>query len=196
LQPICDGSPHWALWHEIENKLAAWTFIDMKGNKVTTPTVENIRRNIRCYRILWDILKNEGGYDEFFLGEINQDPLENAFGLFKFFASLYRTPTSFEIVNGMMHDCNNHLTHAFNVLTGMKTALLHNLSFEVGSEVIEGNCAADGSSLLVNMRSLFEPIKNQQVLSELQHLLEKYSLSDLDGNLILPHVSDAGKVQS
>jgi hypothetical protein len=78
----------------------------------------------------------------------------------------------------------------------MKTALLHNLSFEVGSNVIEGNCAPDGSSLLLNMRSLFEPMRNKKVLSELQHLLEKFSLSDSDGNLILPPVSDAGKLQT
>jgi hypothetical protein len=88
-------------------ELSAWKFVDTKGDKVTTPTVGNIRRNIRCYRIVWDILKNEGGYEEFFLGEMNQDPLENAFGLFKFFASLYRTPTSFEIVNGIIHDLNH-----------------------------------------------------------------------------------------
>jgi hypothetical protein len=31
---------------------------------------------------------------------INQDPLENSFGVFKFFASLYSTPTSFELLNG------------------------------------------------------------------------------------------------
>jgi hypothetical protein len=52
---------------------------------------------------LWDVLKNEGGYEEFFLGEINQDPLENAFGVFKFYASQNKTPTSFELVNGNTH---------------------------------------------------------------------------------------------
>lgn len=102
LGPILDGSPHWELWKVLENELPYWRFEDANGKKVTTPTVDNILRNIRCYKIIWETLRDEGGYQEFFLGEVNQDPLENGFGVFKFFASLMSTPTNVEIVTGKL----------------------------------------------------------------------------------------------
>jgi hypothetical protein len=82
------------------------------------------------------------------------------------------------------------------ICTGTKTALLHNLAYDVGSEVIDGNCEPDGSSLLLNMRSLFEPNDKKDLVKELLCLLKKYGLTDVDGNISLPLVSNAGKVQT
>jgi len=103
--PLTDESDHLQFWATFSDEVKTWQLINRAtGDKgAATPTPGNITWNINGYNILWPILKKVG-FDKFFVGEASQDPLENFFGLVKYFASFHDTPTPEAFVSGNVCD--------------------------------------------------------------------------------------------
>ncbi|CAB3388081.1 Hypothetical predicted protein [Cloeon dipterum] len=97
--PLHAGSAHLEFWKEIEEKIKKWKVFDKEGHTVTSPTLKSMMWNIAAYRKLLVTLQDQN-IEEVFLGECSQDCLENAFGVAKYYASNYHTPSPQDFILG------------------------------------------------------------------------------------------------
>ncbi|XP_065342026.1 uncharacterized protein LOC135940864 [Cloeon dipterum] len=90
--PLHEGSPHIDFCEEIEETVKGWKILDKEGHVVQTPTIKSVLWGIAAYRKLLETF-SENHVDEVFISECSQDALENLFGVAKYYAAHYHTPS-------------------------------------------------------------------------------------------------------
>lgn len=191
--PISNDSPHFNFWTQLDEYCKTWQFLNSKGRKVATPTPGNVSWNISAYKTLWAELE-VAGFDKLYLGLCNQDPLENAFGVIKLFASKHKTPIPPSFLSGKFILLNRILLlmrWRIYLIAGYKTFLINKLTFV--SALNEGNCEDDGARLLYSdLAKLLDPNDNEikEAVSHLKSMMIDHGMSDSNGDVIVFANSD------
>lgn len=80
---VTEGSHHLKEWADMKAKMGGWTFIRKKDrSRHKPPCLHGWMENADSFRFLWLKLKREG-FQKLRLRNLNQDPLENFFGLIR-----------------------------------------------------------------------------------------------------------------
>ncbi|KAJ8911783.1 hypothetical protein NQ315_008836 [Exocentrus adspersus] len=133
---LTEESPHVEFWSEILQQMRNWQLIDISsGQNVTNQYsfIKGWQTTIKSVIFLWNQLKNIDSFTFLCLRNLNQDPVENLFGVIR--------------QHGV---CNNNPTcHQF--VAALKTTVLNNLS---SPNKLNSNCLDDSCTPLANIKTL------------------------------------------
>ncbi|KAF2890652.1 hypothetical protein ILUMI_15521 [Ignelater luminosus] len=133
---LSENSPHLAFWSNMLVQLSQWKLITRDAGKDVTKQyafIEGWQITIRSIIDIWNRLKQEG-FKYLSLRSVNQDPLENLFGLVRQRGVRNTNPTC----------------HQF--IAALKTSVVNNLS----NISTNDNCENDNCSPLSNLTSFLE----------------------------------------
>lgn len=133
-------SNHLAGWAKYRKLAKTLKFYDSTGKeKKNIPTINGLVHNLSAYQDIWQTLK-EKGFTSINMRQLNQDPLENFFGLVR-------------QENG---DSRNPTVEQFDA--ALKTILITRFS---NFDIRGTNCRKDGSATLIKTKQLFPKLKTR-----------------------------------
>jgi hypothetical protein len=134
--PLSDNSPHIGHWTKANMGIKSWIFLkDGKpAFKQPTPSQNGWITDIGAIQHVWRTLKS-AGFDYLETRNLNQDPLENPFGIIRLHGGSNNNPTVGQFVDALKTRIINGLAY-----TGLRYA----------------NCDGDDSELLDNLHSLLK----------------------------------------
>lgn len=119
---VTESSPHFSFWYNAIIQLQNIKFIDKKNKKpVSTPSLNNWITTIKGFQKLWTTV-NKAGMKYLKTRNINQDPLENFFGMIR------------------SHNRRNTNPTCSNFESSFKTLLINNLT---SKHSVGNNCEED-----------------------------------------------------
>ncbi|KAJ8915411.1 hypothetical protein NQ315_008300, partial [Exocentrus adspersus] len=120
---LTEESPHVEFWSEILQQMRNWQLIDISsGQNVTNQYsfIKGWQTTIKSVISLWNQLKNIDSFTFLFLRNLNQDPVENLFGVIRQHGVCNNNPTSPNKLN------SNCLDDSCTPLADIKTLLAYN----------------------------------------------------------------------
>lgn len=131
-------SHHFTKWSKFRKLSKTLKFYDWQGNlKKNIPTTRGLTHNLSALQDVWRSLETEG-LTSLNLRRVNQDPLENFFGL----------------TRQESGDCNNPTVEQFDA--SFKTILITRFS---NINIRGTNCRKDGSFMLIDTIQLFHKLR-------------------------------------
>lgn len=185
---VTRNSFHHSFWYDAINQLQNIKFIDKKNKKpVSTPSLNNWITTIKGFQKLWTTV-NKAGIKCLKTRNINQDPLENFFGMIR------------------NHNRRNINSTCSNFESSFKTLLINNFT---GRYSVSSNCEEDvNGKALLSLQHFVENsiqtentyiISNTYIIEEIadvnNNIDNNISMSPKDNELInseLTHHNDIG----
>jgi hypothetical protein len=134
--PLSDNSPHTGHWTKASMEIKSWIFL--KDGKPAfshhPPSQNGWLSNITAVQHVWRTVK-EAGFTCLHIRNVNQDPLENTFGVIRSCCGCNSNPTVGQFVGAL------------------KTSIINGLAFR---GLCGTNCEDDGATLLDNLQSLLK----------------------------------------
>ena len=131
---LTDSSFHMAFFDEAKAKLARMRYVE-RGTHVPIsrqpPSLQNLKKTIDGTQLLWKKLQNLG-FKQLKTKHVNQDPLENFFGLIRDHGAQNTKPTCYQFIGHFKALVVNNLTHY---------------------HVLDANCGDDEGSLLLSWQN-------------------------------------------
>lgn len=144
---ISSNSGHLKFWRDAEGKVSSWRFIKpATKSQFRPPTQNGWLTTIAAMRQVWETVQ-EAGYNNLETRNLNQDPLENLFGVIRLNCGSNRNPTIEQFVDAL------------------KCSIVNSFAFK---NLIDSNCEEDGANMLDNLHSLI-PDDESAVLPTSSH---------------------------
>ena len=110
---LTDTSFHMGFFNEAKAKLMRMRFVDRQSRKPLSrqpPSMQNLQKTIQGTQLLWNRLKDLG-FQHLKTKHLNQDPLENFFGLVRDYGAGNTKPTCYQFIGHFKALVINNLTH-------------------------------------------------------------------------------------